>query len=77
MKFMKKQEKDALSVAKRKPYQKPKISVVKMESREEMMIAVSGTTTPEESQAKQNDIWSDEEDDLWNYRSKNLWDDEE
>jgi hypothetical protein len=39
------------------------------------MIAVSGKTTPEESQAKET-LWLDEEDDnLWNGWKPDLWDD--
>ena len=39
------------------------------------MIAVSGKTTPEESQAKEG-LWLDEEDDNpWNGWKPDLWDD--
>ena len=54
---------------------KPRIEIVSMQSDRSIMIPVSGTTTPEESQAKEG-MWSDEEDDLWNTWHPDLWDEE-
>jgi hypothetical protein len=54
---------------------KPRIEIITMQSNQSIMIPVSGTTTPEESQAKEG-MWSDEEDDLWNTWHPDLWDEE-
>ncbi len=59
---------------KKRPYQKPQIEVINIQSDNNLMITVSGTTTPEESQAKQNDGWMDGGND-WNSRPSNIWDD--
>lgn len=59
---------------KKRPYQKPQIEVINIQSDNNLMITVSGTTTPEESQAKPNDGWMDGEKD-WNSRPSNIWDD--
>ena len=48
-----------------------------MQSEESVMIPVSGTTTPEESQAKQFDMWTDNDDESLVIESHDLWDDEE
>ena len=53
---------------------KPRIEIITMQSERSIMIPVSGTTTPEESQAKKNDIWMDEENGL-DSRPTNIWDD--
>lgn len=70
MKVMNKNEKER----QKKPYLKPQIEIHAMQSERNLMIAVSGTTTPEESQAKMNDIWMDEENGL-DSRPTNIWDD--
>ena len=62
---------------KRKTYQKPHIEVLSILSDECQMIAVSRTTTPEESQTKEADLWMDEEEDLWKSQSHSLWDEVE
>jgi len=59
------------------PYLKPKTEILTIQPEKNMMIAVSGTTTPEESQAKMFDIWTDEEDDIWRHKNPDLWDDGE
>ena len=61
----------------KKPYLKPMIEIHTILLEKDLMIAVSGTTTPEESQAKTFDLWTDEEDDLWGNKNPDLWDDEE
>ena len=54
---------------------KPRIELLAVQSERSIMIAVSGKTTPEESQAKEA-LWLDEEDDnLWNGWKPDLWDD--
>ena len=59
----------------KKPYVKPWIELLAVQSEKSIMIAVSGKTTPEESQAKEG-LWPDEEDDnLWNGWKPDLWDD--
>ena len=59
----------------KKPYVKPRIELLAVQSERSIMIAVSGKTTPEESQAKE-ELWLDEEDDnLWNGWKPDLWDD--
>lgn len=60
---------------KKRKYMKPRIEIITMQSESSIMIPVSGTTTPEESQAKEG-MWTDEEDDLWNTRHPDLWDEE-
>ena len=62
-------------MSKKRKYMKPCIEIITMQSDRSIMIPVSGTTSPEESQAKEG-MWSDEEDDLWNTRHPNLWDEE-
>lgn len=61
-------------VMRKRPYQKPQIEVIHVQSENNLMITVSGTTTPEESQAKQNDNWMDGENGL-DSRPSNIWDD--
>ena len=61
-------------VMRKRPYQKPQIEVIHVQSENNFMITVSGTTTPEESQAKQNDNWMDGENVL-DSRPSNIWDD--
>lgn len=61
----------------KKKYVKPCIEVISMQSEESVMIPVSGTTTPEESQAKQFDMWTDNDDESLVIGSHGLWDDEE
>ena len=61
----------------KKSYVKPQIEILEVHYEESVMIAVSGTTTPEESQAKQYNLWTDDEDDVWTHKSSNLWDDED
>ena len=59
----------------KRPYVKPRIELLAVQSERSIMIAVSGKTTPEESQAKET-LWLDEEDDnLWNGWKPDLWDD--
>jgi hypothetical protein len=58
----------------KKPYLKPKIEIHAIQTEGSMMITVSGTTTPEESQAKKYDRWMDDEDGL-DSRPTNIWDD--
>ena len=43
----------------KKPYVKPRIECLEVQFGKSLMIAVSGTTTPEESQAKEN-LWFDD-----------------
>jgi len=61
-------------MSKKRKYMKPRIEIITMQSERSIMIQVSGTTTPEESQAKKNDIWMDEENGL-DSRPTNIWDD--
>ncbi len=61
-------------MSKKRKYMKPRIEIITMQSERSIMIPVSGTTTPEESQAKKNDIWMDEENGL-DSRPTNIWDD--
>lgn len=61
----------------KKPYVKPVVVICPIQLEQNLMIAVSGTTTPEESQAKQFDLWTDGEDDIWTINHPNLWEDEE
>ena len=61
-------------MSKKRKYMKPRIEIITMQSEQSIMIPVSGTTTPEESQAKKNDIWMDEENGL-DSRPTNIWDD--
>ena len=56
----------------KEPYLKIEIHAIQTEG--SMMITVSGTTTPEESQAKKYDRWMDDEDGL-DSRPTNIWDD--
>ncbi len=60
---------------KKKKYMKPCIVIVTMQSERSIMIPVSGTTTPEESQAKEI-MWMDDEEDVWNTKHPNLWDED-
>ncbi len=63
----------------KKLYQKPQIEIIHVQSEQHLMIPVSGTTTPEESQAKEYDFWPEDEcDDIWGAYSKSsdLWGDE-
>ena len=62
-------------MSKKRKYMKPRIEIITMQSDRSIMIPVSGTTSPEESQAKEG-MWSDEEDDLWNTWHPDLWDEE-
>ena len=62
-------------MSKKRKYMKPRIEIITMQSESSIMIPVSGTTTPEESQAKEV-MWTDEEDDLWNTWHPDLWDEE-
>lgn len=62
-------------MSKKRKYMKPRIEIITMQSDRSIMIPVSGTTTPEESQAKEG-MWLDEEDDLWNTWHPDLWDEE-
>ena len=62
-------------MSKKRKYMKPRIEIITMQSERSIMIPVSGTTTPEESQAKKNDIWMDEENGL-DSRPTNIWDDQ-
>lgn len=64
-------------MSKKRKYIKPRIEIVSMQSEESVMIPVSGTTTPEESQAKQFDMWTDNDDESLVIGSHDLWDDEE
>jgi hypothetical protein len=61
-------------MSKKRKYMKPRIEIITMQSERSIMIPVSGTTTPEESQAKKNDIWMEEENGL-DSRPTNIWDD--
>ena len=61
-------------MSKKRKYMKPRIEIITMQSERSIMIPVSGTTTPEESQAKKNEIWMDEENGL-DPRPTNIWDD--
>jgi len=61
----------------KKPYRKPEIEIHAVQTEKNLMIAVSGTTTPEESQAKGFDPYTDGDDDAWEIRSHGLWDDEQ
>lgn len=61
-------------MSKKRKYMKPRIEIITMQSESSIMIPVSGTTTPEESQAKKNDIWMEEENGL-DSRPTNIWDD--
>ena len=61
-------------MSKKRKYMKPRIEIITMQSEQSIMIPVSGTTTPEESQAKKNDIWMEEENGL-DSRPTNIWDD--
>lgn len=59
----------------KKKYVKPRIDILNCQCGESVMITVSGSTTPEESQAKGN-LWDD--DGRGNSGSnwkRNLWDD--
>lgn len=60
----------------KKPYVKPRIECVEMQFGKNLMIAVSGTTTPGESQAKEN-LWFEEgdEENPWYGYNPDLWDD--
>ena len=59
----------------KKKYVKPRIDILNCQFGESVMITVSGSTTPEESQAKGN-LWGDDgngdSEKSWN---QNLWDD--
>ena len=72
---MERNESERKAVEGRKPYLKPQTEVIHMKSEESCMIVVSGKTTPEESQAKGNSLWGDDDSDI--SPSRNLWDDEE
>ena len=61
----------------KKKYLKPRIEIRAMQIEGSVMIPVSGTTTPEESQAKQLDMWSDKEDGDGDAVPRGVWDDEE
>ena len=62
-------------MSKKRKYMKPRIEIITMQSDRSIMIPVSGTTTPEESQAKEV-MFTDEEDSLWNTWHPDLWDEE-
>ena len=59
---------------KKRPYQRPQIEVIHVQPEDNFMITLSGTTSPEDSQARQNDGWMDGENG-WNSKSSNIWDD--
>ena len=59
----------------KKPYVKPRIELLAVQSERSIMIAVSGKTTPEESQAKEGLLLDEEDDNLWNGWKPDLWDD--
>lgn len=59
----------------KKPYVKPRIELLAVQSERSIMIAVSGKTTPEESQAKEELFLDEEDDNLWNGWKPDLWDD--
>ena len=61
----------------KKPYVKPVSVICPIQLEQNLMIPVSGTTTPEESQAKQFDLWTDGEDDIWKTNHPDLWEEEE
>ena len=60
----------------KKLYVKPRIECLDVQFGKSLMIAVSGTTTPEESQAKEN-LWFDDgdEENPWSGYKPDLWDD--
>ena len=59
----------------KKPYVKPRIELLAVQSEKSIMIAVSGKTTPEESQAKEGLFLDEEYDNPWNGWKPDLWDD--
>ena len=65
----------SLSASAIRPSPDYRIELLAVQSERSIMIAVSGKTTPEESQAKEGLFLDEEDDNLWNGWKPDLWDD--